>query len=78
MNRYSVCLVGVMTKKKRYKKSVLSLNNEDIEKEDSSTLVINPGNEYLIQEDDVCIYVSLLKEANYDFRNAKQYMSMTH
>lgn len=34
-------------------------------------VIINPGSRYFIQPDDICIYISLVKEENYDWKNAK-------
>ena len=31
-------------------------------------LLINPGSKYLIEPDDICIYMSIKKEENYDFK----------
>ena len=33
--------------------------------------IINPGNEYLLQEDDICIYIDFVEEENYDWKQIK-------
>ena len=37
-------------------------------------VIINPGHDYLLQPDDVCIYVSLVKEHNFDWKTTKTSM----
>jgi hypothetical protein len=40
-----------------------------------SSMILNPGIEYLLQSDDVCIYISLVKEQNFDWKNMKSVIS---
>ncbi len=38
-------------------------------------VIINPGHDYFLQADDVCIYVSLVKEHNFDWKTVKSSLS---
>ena len=40
-------------------------------------LLINPGNKYIIDEDDICVFISLVREEEYDFKTSKQINSGT-
>ncbi len=78
MRRFNVCLVAIGTKQKKSRKQSM-FDNEIIIQEVASSnvdvdfsnkdLLINPGIRYIIEADDICVYISLIKEENYDFKN---------
>ena len=79
-----MCLVAIGTKSNSNRKQSVFFN-ETFSHETSQTrknsfeeidftnrdLLINPGVKYIIKPDDICIYASLFKEENYDFKDAK-------
>lgn len=78
--KHNFCLIGVSTKKKQYKHSIFLSPSSNYETEakieldgsdDTRTIVINPGNEYCLQTDDICFYISLTKEERYEWKNLK-------
>jgi hypothetical protein len=76
--KYNFCLIGVSTKQKQYKHSIVFSHNYENETkveleglDDTRTIVINPGNEYSLLSDDICFYISLNKEEKCEWKNQK-------
>ena len=86
--RYNVCLVGISTKETKYKKSIYTIDDDDESEEGESkssetrlkfidrNVVINPGSEYSLKPDDICLYISQIKEENYDWKMSKPYIGI--
>ena len=54
------------------KQSSIKTSNDEQRKESfNRTIMINPGPDYKIQSQDLCFYISLVKEENYDWKTAK-------
>ena len=76
--KYNICLVGLYKSNKtnklgnlnsfaKEKQNLRKHSDIQVQKNDF-TPIINPGNEYLLQADDICIYASLLKEQNFNWK----------
>lgn len=83
--RYSICLIGIGQNKFT---SELSLSKESLDYNPNQSsniytnrnILLNPGPGYKIKEDDLCLYIALVKEENlnfkdYRFKNCKQQIS---
>ncbi len=68
--KYNVCLIGVA-------KSKINTSDQQKEKNPSFSsssneyIVLNPGPNYDLEPNDICLYISLVKEENYDWKEAK-------
>jgi hypothetical protein len=74
---YNICLLGLYKSKtkvsanlKNFSKNKQSLRkSSDIQvQKNDFTAIINPGKEYLLKADDICIYASMIKEQNFNWK----------
>lgn len=56
---------------KLFKCKILGHETETSLKAPHYNIVLNPGSEYSIQPHDLCLYISMYKEENYNFKYAK-------
>ncbi len=47
------------------------LNSLDLTSMSKRTILLNPGSNYQIESQDLCFYISLLKEENYEWKISK-------
>jgi hypothetical protein len=48
-----------------------TLHNIDFTCMSKRTILLNPGSQYQIEAQDLCFYISLVKEENYEFKTSK-------
>ena len=59
------------------RKSEFSSSNQSINMENGNinvpnkNILLNPGSDYELDEEDQCFYISLVKEENYDWKNSR-------
>ena len=60
--------------------SIFNVNNNDsIEKKkvlNKREIILNPGANYQIKSDDICFYISLVKEENFEMKQLKSTKSL--
>ncbi len=78
-SRYNVCLIGIGKLDEELNSGSFTIEqNIDEQKKmlSNSNIYLNPGNNYKIQADDVCFYISLIKEENFEMKVNKQKICM--
>jgi hypothetical protein len=74
---YNICLVGLYKSRTKISENLKSFskNKQSLRKysdiqvqKNDFTVLINPGKEYLLKADDICIYTSLIKEQNFNWK----------
>ncbi len=71
--KYNVCLIGVAKSRIKTNENASQQHEKNPSFSSSSNeyIVLNPGPNYDLVPDDICLYISLVKEENYDWIEAK-------
>ncbi len=73
--RYNVCLIGIGKLDEELNSGSFTIEQNIGEQKNmlsNSNIYLNPGNNYKILADDVCFYISLVKEENFEMKVIKQ------
>jgi hypothetical protein len=66
--KYNICLIGVVQSKTGCSKESLFLEGNNLSQ---TAMLLNPGPSYKIRENDLCLYIALVKEENFNFKESR-------